>query len=109
MSALEEMLRRIAAVSRTGGGSISPGVLWLCKGLEAGSGALGHEIARELRPGAPCGVLSGPSFAQEVARGQATALVAASSDERLLLRSGPFTGTYKIGCGSSGVTPVGAW
>ncbi len=61
--------------------------LWLCKGLEAGSGALGHEIARELRPAAPCGVLSGPSFAQEVARGQATALVVASSDDMLAART----------------------
>jgi glycerol-3-phosphate dehydrogenase (NAD(P)+) len=60
------------------------GVLWLCKGFEAATGALGHEIARELRPGAPCGVLSGPSFALEVARGQATALVAASDDEALV-------------------------
>ena len=57
--------------------------LWLCKGFEAGSGALGHEIARELRPGLPCGVLSGPSFALEVARGQPTALVAASIDADL--------------------------
>jgi glycerol-3-phosphate dehydrogenase (NAD(P)+) len=57
--------------------------VWLCKGFEAGSGALGHEIARELRPHAPCGVLSGPSFAEEVARGQPTALVAASEDEAL--------------------------
>ena len=62
-------------------------VLWLCKGLEAGSGALGHEIARELRPDAACGVLSGPSFAQEVARGQATALVAASRDDDLAARA----------------------
>ena len=58
-------------------------VLWLCKGFEAGSGALGHEIARELRPAAPCGVLSGPSFALEVARGQPTALVAASDSAAL--------------------------
>ena len=57
--------------------------LWLCKGFEAGSGDLGHEIARELRPHAPAGVLSGPSFALEVARGQPTALVAASSDAAL--------------------------
>ncbi|MBX3634391.1 MAG: NAD(P)-dependent glycerol-3-phosphate dehydrogenase [Rubrivivax sp.] len=57
--------------------------LWLSKGLEAGSGALGHEIARELRPRRACGVLSGPSFAVEVARGQPTALVAASSDATL--------------------------
>jgi glycerol-3-phosphate dehydrogenase (NAD(P)+) len=58
-------------------------VLWLCKGFESGSGALGHEIAAALRPGLPCGVLSGPSFALEVARGQPTALVAASQNERL--------------------------
>ena len=57
--------------------------LWLCKGFESGSAALGHEIARELRPGAACGVLSGPSFAIEVARGQPTALVAASASAAL--------------------------
>ena len=57
--------------------------LWLCKGFEAGSAALGHEIARSLRPAAPCGVLSGPSFALEVAQGRPTALVAASSDAAL--------------------------
>jgi glycerol-3-phosphate dehydrogenase (NAD(P)+) len=62
-------------------------VLWLCKGFEAGHagtvGSLGHEIARALRAGLPCGVLSGPSFALEVARGQPTALVAASADAAL--------------------------
>lgn len=65
--------------------ALPPGlpVLWLCKGFESGSGELGHEIARELRPAAPCGVLSGPSFALEVAREQPTALVAASSDAAL--------------------------
>ncbi len=52
-------------------------LLWLCKGFEAGTGRLGHEIARELGR-RQVGILSGPSFAQEVARGQATALVAAS-------------------------------
>jgi len=57
--------------------------LWLCKGFEAGSGELGHEIARELRPQTAAGVLSGPSFALEVAREQPTALVAASSDSAL--------------------------
>ena len=57
-------------------------LLWLCKGFEAGSGKLGHEIARELGRG-HVGVLSGPSFAQEVARGQGTALVAASEQPEL--------------------------
>lgn len=58
-------------------------VLWLCKGFEAGSGALGHEIARALRPEGASGVLSGPSFALEVAQGRPTALVAASTDAGL--------------------------
>ncbi len=58
-------------------------LLWLCKGLESGSGWLGHEIARALRPGTPCGVLSGPSFAVEVACGKPTALVAASESAAL--------------------------
>ena len=65
--------------------ALPPGraALWLCKGFEAGSGALGHEVARAVRPGVACGVLSGPSFALEVARGLPTALVAASNDAAL--------------------------
>jgi glycerol-3-phosphate dehydrogenase (NAD(P)+) len=66
-------------------GSLPPAscVLWLCKGFEAGSGLLGHEIARATRPDLRSGVLSGPSFAQEVADGRPTALVAASADAEL--------------------------
>jgi glycerol-3-phosphate dehydrogenase (NAD(P)+) len=52
----------------------------LAKGLESTSGRLGHEVALAVRPGAPAVLLSGPSFAQEVAAGQPTALVAASPD-----------------------------
>jgi len=74
MSGLREMFGAIGDQSS---------VFWLCKGFEAGTGQLGHEIARELRPGAHAGVLSGPSFALEVAQGLPTALVAASTDERL--------------------------
>jgi glycerol-3-phosphate dehydrogenase (NAD(P)+) len=59
-------------------------VAWLCKGFEAPAdspdGLLGHEIKAQVAPGLKAGVLSGPSFAQEVARGQPTALVAASGD-----------------------------
>lgn len=61
-------------------------VVWLCKGFEAGSGALGHEIAREVSPGRAAAVLSGPSFAAEVARAQPTALVAASESPELSAR-----------------------
>ena len=59
-------------------------VFWLCKGFEASTGALGHEVAQAVRPHEACGVLSGPSFALEVARGQPTALVAASEDAALV-------------------------
>lgn len=62
-------------------------VLWLCKGFEAGTGLLGHEIAAEVQPRLRVGVLSGPSFAQEVAAGQPTALVAASSDPEVAQRA----------------------
>ncbi|MFM2059045.1 MAG: hypothetical protein RLY71_3430 [Pseudomonadota bacterium] len=76
MAALRSMLQRLAGAPAAQRCS----VLWLCKGFEAGSGRLGHEIAREVAPQLRTGVLSGPSFAQEVARHQPTALVAASTD-----------------------------
>ena len=62
---------------------------WLCKGFEADGGLLGHEIYHAVAAVAAVaahagfGVLSGPSFAQEVAAGQPTALVAASADAAL--------------------------
>lgn len=74
MAALADMLARVPA---------SASVLWLCKGFEKTSGHLGHEIAQAVRPQGRSGVLSGPSFALEVARGQPTALVAASADTSL--------------------------
>ncbi|MFO1334758.1 MAG: NAD(P)H-dependent glycerol-3-phosphate dehydrogenase [Piscinibacter sp.] len=79
MAGLEGLLRRI--------GAEAAGVLWLCKGFQEGTGRLGHEIARDVAPALRCGVLSGPSFAIEVARGQPTALVAASSDAALAERA----------------------
>jgi glycerol-3-phosphate dehydrogenase (NAD(P)+) len=58
-------------------------VLWLCKGFEKSTGRLGHEIAKSIRPSGMSGVLSGPSFALEVAQSQPTALVAASEHPAL--------------------------
>ncbi len=75
MSGLADMLARLPANAA--------GVLWLCKGFQQGTGRLGHEIASALCPQVRVGVLSGPSFAIEVARGQPTALVAASSNPGL--------------------------
>jgi glycerol-3-phosphate dehydrogenase (NAD(P)+) len=53
-------------------------VAWLCKGFEH-NGLLAHEICAQAAPSLLAGVLSGPSFAQEVAHAQPTALVAASA------------------------------
>jgi glycerol-3-phosphate dehydrogenase (NAD(P)+) len=82
MSGLRGMLLQLADVTCP--------VAWLCKGFEAGvaraEGLLGHEIyaqiaanqAKTTQNSLKTGILSGPSFALEVAKGQPTALVAAS-------------------------------
>ena len=60
---------------------LQPPLVWLCKGFEQGSGALPHQIAAEvLGEKALFGALSGPSFAEEVARGLPCALTLASHD-----------------------------
>jgi len=74
-------LRDVLATLR---GTSAP-VAWLCKGFEPARdgaahalGLLPHEVQRQVAPEMLAGALSGPSFAQEVARGQPTALVATS-------------------------------
>jgi glycerol-3-phosphate dehydrogenase (NAD(P)+) len=58
--------------------------LVLCsKGVEEGTALLLHQVARELCPEAPLAVLSGPSFAHEVAAGLPTALTLAAESEVL--------------------------
>jgi glycerol-3-phosphate dehydrogenase (NAD(P)+) len=53
----------------------------LCsKGIEEHSGELLHKVAGEACPGAPVAVLSGPTFAHEVARGLPTAVTLAAED-----------------------------
>ena len=75
MAGLRDMLSRLSACRVP--------VAWLCKGFEAANstsfGLLAHEIQAQVAPDLIAGVLSGPSFALEVARGQPTALVAASA------------------------------
>lgn len=85
MAALRSMLLALAPAGVP--------VAWLCKGFErpqqegsladAGWGLLGHEIAAQVAPDLVTGVLSGPSFAKEVAAGLPTALVAASTHATL--------------------------
>ena len=56
-------------------------LVWLCKGFESGQARLPHQVcAEELSGSVPRAVLSGPSFAEEVARGLPAALTLASDD-----------------------------
>ena len=85
MAGLRGILQRLHALH------VRVPVAWLCKGFEtpeqpgtgtapAGHGLMAHEICAQVAPDLMAGVLSGPSFAREVALGQPTALVAASGD-----------------------------
>ncbi|WP_297528102.1 NAD(P)H-dependent glycerol-3-phosphate dehydrogenase [Thiohalobacter sp.] len=56
---------------------------WATKGLEMASGKLLHQVAGEVLPGRACAVLSGPTFAREVAAGLPTAATVASADPAL--------------------------
>jgi glycerol-3-phosphate dehydrogenase (NAD(P)+) len=76
VAGLRPTLRLMAA-----GGARPPPVIWLCKGFESQSSQLPHQVAAEVLPaGVPRGVLSGPSFAQEVARGVPAAVTLAATD-----------------------------
>jgi len=60
-----------------------PRDLVLCsKGIEAGTGRLMNDVAREAAPGSTVAVLSGPTFAHEVAAGLPTAVTLACSGGR---------------------------
>ncbi len=79
---LRPTLRALTALT-----SRLPPVLWACKGFEAGSSLLPHQVvAEELPPDHPCGVLSGPSFAREVAEGLPAAVTIASDDDAFARR-----------------------
>jgi glycerol-3-phosphate dehydrogenase (NAD(P)+) len=74
-AALRSTLQSIAAT-----GSMAP-VLWLCKGFEPVTARFPHQVAGEvLAPTVRRGAISGPSFAEEIARGLPAAVTLASSD-----------------------------
>ncbi len=73
-NAFADNLRRLAP-------QMSPemGFSWATKGLEPGSARLLHQVARDiLGPRQPLAVISGPTFAGEVARGLPTAVTVAA-------------------------------
>jgi glycerol-3-phosphate dehydrogenase (NAD(P)+) len=87
-------------------------VISLTKGLELSTRKRMTEIIREVLPGHPVGVLTGPNLAREIIVGQAAASVVAMEDEIIvrelqqLFHSGLFrvyTNTDLIGCELGGV------
>jgi glycerol-3-phosphate dehydrogenase (NAD(P)+) len=78
VAGLRQVLERLAS---------SPAHLVLaCKGFEQGTALLPHEVARSVLPGRPVCVVSGPSFAKEVALGLPAAVVLASDVAELAVR-----------------------
>ena len=72
---LRETAAAVAAIEA------APALVWACKGFEAETGMLPHQVVAAALPGARrVAALSGPSFALEVARGQPTAVVLASHE-----------------------------
>lgn len=57
------------------------GLAWASKGFEPGTARLLHEVAEEmLEPDIPLALITGPSFAREVAKALPTAVTVAASD-----------------------------
>ncbi|MFW8565988.1 NAD(P)H-dependent glycerol-3-phosphate dehydrogenase [Orrella sp. 11846] len=86
MAGLPAITEKILADLQATGGRIL-GLIWTCKGLDAQSAKLPHEIMQTELEAAdktvPIGALSGPSFAKEVAQGLPVALTIASENEAL--------------------------
>nr|WP_315597606.1 NAD(P)H-dependent glycerol-3-phosphate dehydrogenase [uncultured Cupriavidus sp.] len=89
VSGLREMTRRLAARRQ---GALA--MLWLCKGFEADTHALPHQMVREELDALGVasgeidyGVLTGPSFAKEVAQGLPCALTVAGTTHALTDRA----------------------
>ncbi len=81
VAGLDETCRQVAHYLAHCSGPL-PSVVWTCKGFEHDSGRLPHEIAQAAFSQGPVpglGVLSGPSFAREVAQGLPVALTVAST------------------------------
>lgn len=63
-----------------------PPLVWVCKGFEPQTGLLPHQVVRAVLGDVPAAALSGPSFAQEVAKGLPTAVTLGAADLELAER-----------------------
>lgn len=74
--AFRQMLDEVAPLLPAGAG-----YAWATKGFEPGTGRFLHELVAERLPATPAAVVTGPSFAREVAAGMPTAVTVHSSDD----------------------------
>jgi glycerol-3-phosphate dehydrogenase (NAD(P)+) len=77
--------QHLREIARSLAPSLRPGaaVVICAKGVEEKTGALMSEAAAAVLPGAKLAILSGPTFAGEVARGLPTAVTLATADQAL--------------------------
>lgn len=73
-------LRAVLEALRDGAGAEQLKLCLACKGLQPDTLSLNHAVAEEVLPGVPVAVLSGPSFAAEVAAGLPTAVTIAAAE-----------------------------
>ena len=104
--------REILGVVRDAGLAVDTPIVSLAKGLEAGTEFRMGQIAAEVCPLNPFAVLTGPNLAREIAEGQPTASVVASTDAEVAARvraafSAPMFRVYVnddvVGCELAGV------
>ena len=78
LAAPMQHLRAVASGLPPGGALVA-----CCKGVERGTGLLPLEVLAQVRPGRAAAILTGPTFAHEVAAGLPTAAVVAAEDAAL--------------------------
>lgn len=91
-------VRQVAPIKRA-----DVGVAWATKGFEPGSGRFLHEVAQEVfGPETPLCVVTGPSFAREVAQGLPTAVTAHSdrADFACEVARAPHGPTFRVYTGT---------
>ena len=70
----------LVALQSLAAGKALPPLVWVCKGFEPQTGLLPHQVIRDVLGDVPAAALSGPSFAQEVAKGLPTAVTLGSAN-----------------------------
>lgn len=76
-------MRTVLAQMAAGFEGPLPPLVLCAKGIEIATGKLLTDVVAEEAPGAPVAVLSGPTFAAEVAKGLPTAVTLSCADEKL--------------------------